>query len=205
MAQIHPTALVDPRAELGRDVVVGPFCVVEAERDIGDGCRLEARAVVKSRTTLGENNEIGEGAVIGGKAQHVHVHDPGGTLVIGSHNRIRENVTIHRGWNNDAATIVGRPQHADGRLARRRTIAESAIIASWSITCSWAGTFRSMTGLTSAAVRRCISSAVSVDWHGGWMAKITQDVPPFVMVEGGASSQVVGLNKVGLRPQRIYA
>ena len=107
MAQIHATALVDPRAELGRDVVIGPWCIVEAGAVIGDGCRLAARSVVKSRTTLGCDNEIGEGAVIGGAAQHVHVHDPGGTLTIGSHNRIRENVTIHRGWNNDAATTLG--------------------------------------------------------------------------------------------------
>ena len=65
MAQIHPTAIVDSGAELGRDVVIGPFCIVEADTVIGDGCRLEARAIVKGRTTLGKNNEIGEGAVLG--------------------------------------------------------------------------------------------------------------------------------------------
>jgi UDP-N-acetylglucosamine acyltransferase len=107
VAHIHPTANVDPRAELGRDVTIGPFCVVEEGAVLGDGCRLEARAVIKSRTTLGCQNEIGEGSVLGGKAQHLQEHIPGGTLTIGSHNRIRENVTIHRGWSNDAATIVG--------------------------------------------------------------------------------------------------
>jgi UDP-N-acetylglucosamine acyltransferase len=107
VAQIHPTAVVDSRAELGANVVVGPFCVVEAGAVIGEACQLETRAVVKVRTTLGCHNEIGEGAVIGGKAQHVHVHDPGGTLTIGDHNRIRENVTLHRGWANDATTTIG--------------------------------------------------------------------------------------------------
>src|SRR5437660_1042632 len=58
VGQIHPTAVVDPRAQLGRDVVIGPFCVVEAGTIIGDGCRLEARAVVKSRSMLGCDNEI---------------------------------------------------------------------------------------------------------------------------------------------------
>ena len=49
MAQIHATAVVDSRAELGRDVVIGPWCIVEAGAVIGDGCRLAARAIVKSR------------------------------------------------------------------------------------------------------------------------------------------------------------
>src|SRR5205814_7879264 len=107
VAQLHATALVDSRAELGCDVVVGPWCIIEAGASIGEACRLAARSVVKSRTTLGKNNEVGEGAVLGGAAQHLHVHDPGGTLVIGNGNRIRENVTVHRGWNNDATTILG--------------------------------------------------------------------------------------------------
>lgn len=97
VTQIHSTAVVDPRAEFGHNFVVGPFCIVEEGAVLGDDCTLEARAIVRSRTTLGCDNSIGEGAVIGGKAQHLQFHEPGGTLTIGNHNRIRENVTIHRG------------------------------------------------------------------------------------------------------------
>src|SRR5437763_15210946 len=106
MSQIHPTALVDSRAELGRNVVIGPFCRVEAGVMLGDDCKLEAGATIQSRTTLGCDNSIGEGAVIGGRAQDLEPHEQGGMLTIGDHNRIRENVTIHRGWAEDATTVV---------------------------------------------------------------------------------------------------
>jgi UDP-N-acetylglucosamine acyltransferase len=199
VAQIHPTALVDSRAELGHDVVIGPWCLVEAGAVIGDGCRLEARAVIKGRTTLGCNNEIGEGAVIGGKAQHVHVHDPGGTLTIGSHNRIRENVTIHRGWNNDAATtlgdhnmlMVGSHVGHDCRVGNHCILVNHVLLGGHVHVDD-----RAYLGGASAVHQFCRIGRLAMI---GGLAKITQDVPPFVMVEGVANAQVVGLNKVGLR------
>ena len=198
MAQIHPTALVDSRAELGRDVIIGPFCVVEAGSVIGDRCRLEARSVVKGRTILGTDNEIGEGAVIGGKAQHLHQHDPGGTLTIGSHNRLRENVTLHRGWNNDAATIVGDHNllmvgcHVghDCRVGSHCVLVNHVLLGGHVQVDD-----RAYLGGGAAVHQFCrIGRLVMV----GGLSRVTQDVPPFVMVEGGLT-QVVGLNKVGLR------
>ncbi len=198
MAQIHATALVDPRAELGRDVVVGPWCIVEAGAILGDGCRLGARSIVKSRSTLGCDNEIGEGAVIGGVAQHLHVHEPGGTLTIGSHNRIRENVTIHRGWNNDAATIIGDNNMlmVGAHVAHDCRVGNHCILVNHVL----------LGGHVQVDDRAYIGGAVAVHQFCrigrlamvGGMSRVTQDVPPFVMVEGGVSL-VVGLNKVGLR------
>jgi UDP-N-acetylglucosamine acyltransferase len=184
VAQIHATALVDPRAELGHDVVIGSWCIVEAGAVIGDGCRLAARSVVKSRTTLGNDNEIGEGAVIGGAAQHVHVHDPGGTLTIGSHNRIRENVTIHRGWSNDAATTLGdhNMMMVGSHVGHDCTVGSNCILVNHVLL---------------GVHQFCRIGRLAMI---GGLAKVTQDVPPFVMIEGaGPTSQVVGLNKVGLR------
>ncbi|HUE73456.1 MAG TPA: acyl-ACP--UDP-N-acetylglucosamine O-acyltransferase, partial [Pirellulaceae bacterium] len=136
MAHIHPLALVDPAAEIGRDVTIGPFCIVEAGAVIGDGCSLAPRVTVKSRTTLGLNNEVGEGTVLGGKAQHVVESQPGGSLVIGDHNRIRENATIHRGHANDAATVVGNHNYLmvsahvghDCRIGNHTIIVNNAMI-----------------------------------------------------------------------------
>ncbi len=199
VAQIHATALVDSRAELGRDVVVGPWCIVEAGAVIGDGCRLEARAVVKSRTTLGTNNEIGEGAVIGGIAQHVHVNDPGGTLTIGSHNRIRENVTIHRGWNNDAATTVGDHNMlmVGSHVAHDCRVGSNCILVNHVLLGGHVHVEdRAYLGGGSAVHQFCRIGRLAMI---GGIAKITQDVPPFVMIEGGGGSDVTGLNKVGLR------
>jgi UDP-N-acetylglucosamine acyltransferase len=198
VAQIHPTAVVDSRAELGKDVVIGPFCIVEGGVVIGDGCRLEARSVVKSRSTLGSDNEIGEGAVIGGKAQHLHEQTPGGILTIGNGNRIRENVTIHRGWSNDAPTIVGDHNmfmvgcHVghDCHVGNHCILVKHVLLG----------------GQVHVDDRAYLGGAVAVHQFCrvgrlamiGGLARVVQDVPPFVMVDGNIT-QIVGLNKVGLR------
>lgn len=198
MAQIHPTAVVDSRAELGRDVEIGPWCLVEAGATIGDGCRLEARAIIKGRATLGCYNEIGEGAVIGGKAQHVHVNDPGGTLTIGSYNRIRENVTIHRGWSNDGATTIGDHNMfmVGSHVGHDCRVGSHCILVNHVL----------LGGHVQVEDRACLGGAAAVHQFCrigrlvmvGGLAKVTQDVPPYVMVEGG-HTQVIGLNKIGLK------
>jgi UDP-N-acetylglucosamine acyltransferase len=198
VAQIHPTAVVDPRAELGADVIIGPFSIVEAGAVVGDRCRLEARSIVKGRTVLGSDNEIGEGTVIGGKAQHLHQHDPGGKLTIGSHNRLRENVTVHRGWNNDAATVVGDHNllmvgcHVghDCRVGNHCVLVNHVLLGGHVQVED-----RAYLGGASAVHQFCRIGRLAMI---GGLARITQDVPPFVMIEGGVN-QVVGLNKVGLR------
>ncbi len=199
MAQIHPTAVVDSRAELGQDVVIGPLVVVEAGAVVGEGCRLEARAIVKSRTTLGRGNEIGEGAVLGGRAQHVHLQDPGGTLVVGDGNRIRENVTIHRGWASDATTTIGDHCYimVAAHVGHDCRVGNHCILVNNSM----------LGGHVHVEDRAYISGGVAVHQFCrvgrlamvGGLAKIVQDVPPFVMVEGAGTSEIVGLNKVGLR------
>jgi len=199
MPLIHPTAIVDSRAELGRNVIVGPQCIIEADAIVGEGCTLAARAIVKARTWLGENNEIGEGAVIGGRAQHVQVHEPGGTLTIGSGNRIRENATIHRGWSNDATTIIGDNCYImvgahighDCRIGSHCILVNNCMIG----------------GHVHIEDRAYISGGVAVHQFCrvgrlamiGALAKVVQDVPPFVLIEGGGTTEIVGLNKVGLR------
>ena len=199
VAQIHPTAIVDPRAELGRDVSVGPLCIVEADTVIGDGCTLEARAIVKSRTILGEDNQVAEGAVLGGRAQHVQIHEPGGTLVIGNSNRIRESVTIHRGWANDATTIIGDHCYfmVNAHVGHDCRIGSHCILVN---NCMIGGHVhiedRAYVSGGSAVHQFCRIGKLAMV---GGLAKIVQDVPPFVMVEGAGTAEVVGLNKVGLR------
>jgi UDP-N-acetylglucosamine acyltransferase len=185
---------------LGSDVVIGAFCIVEADAIIGDGCRLGARSTIKGRTTLGLNNEIGEGAVIGAAAQHAHVHVPGGTLKVGNNNRIRENVTMHRGWANDATTVIG-----DGNLfmvgshvGHDCRVGNNCIIVNHVLLGGHVQVDdRAYLGGGSAVHQFCRIGRLAMV---GGLAKVTQDLAPFVMAEGaGGASQVVGLNKVGLR------
>jgi len=199
VAQIHPTAVVDSGAELGRDVVIGPLCVIEAGAVIGEGCKLEARVSIKGRATLGRNNSIGEGAVIGGRAQHIHVNDPGGIVVIGDNNCFRENVTIHRGWQNDAATIIGNNNMlmVGSHVGHDCQVGSNCILVNHVLLGGHVQVAdRAYLGGGAAVHQFCrIGRLVMV----GGLSKITQDVPPYVMAEGVATSQVIGLNKVGLR------
>lgn len=199
MAHIHHLALVDPAAVIGRDVTIGPFCIVEAGVVIGDGCSLAARVTVKSRTTLGIHNEIGEGTVLGGKAQHVVESQPGGSLVIGDHNRIRENATLHRAHANDATTVVGNHNYLmvnahighDCRIGNHTIIVNNTMIG----------------GHVHIHDRAYVSGGVAVHQFCrvgqyamvGGLARVVQDVPPYVMVSGGGETEIVGLNRIGLK------
>jgi UDP-N-acetylglucosamine acyltransferase len=198
VTQIHSTAVVEPGAVLGVDVTVGPFCVVEAGAVLGDGCRLDARAVIKSGVTLGKQNEVGEGTVIGGKAQHVVDKNRGGEIVIGDGNRIRENVTIHRGFADGALTRVGDNNliMVGAHIGHDCRVGNNVILVN---NCLLGGHVevqdRAYLGGAVAVHQFCrIGRYVMV----GGMARVTRDIPPFVLVDGHAT-EVCGLNKVGLK------
>jgi UDP-N-acetylglucosamine acyltransferase len=195
---IHPTAIVSPTAQIGAEVQVGPFCIVEPEVLIGPRCVLESRVVVKQRTTLGADNHLFDGVIVGGMPQHVHVPEQPGRVAIGSGNTFRENVTIHRALVSDHTTVIG--DHCllmvgvhvahDCRLGNNVIMANNSMLA----------------GHVHVDDRAYISGAAGVHQFCrvgtfsmvGGQAHMVQDVPPYVTVDG-MSSLVVGLNKIGLR------
>ncbi|MCE9529133.1 MAG: acyl-ACP--UDP-N-acetylglucosamine O-acyltransferase [Planctomycetales bacterium] len=198
MPYIHPTAIVDPTAQLGSDVHVGPFAIIEPGVVVGDGCRLEARAVIKSRTVLGSGNEVGEGAVLGGAAQHLQRQDPGGRLILGDNNRIRENATLHRGYANEAVTTVGNNNliMVGAHIAHDCKVGNHVVLVNNVM----------LGGHVQIEDRAYIGGGVGVHQFCrvgrfvmiGAQSRITQDVPHYVLVEG-AQAQIIGLNQIGLR------
>ncbi len=195
---IHPTAIVSSTAQIAPDVQIGPFCIIEPETVIGQGCILESRVTVKTGTTLGANNRVFEGAVLGGLPQHVHIPENPGTVVIGSNNVIRENVTVHRALVPDHATVIGDDclimvnSHVahDCHMGNHVIVTNNALLA----------------GHVVVEDRAYISGAAAVHQFCrigcfamvGGQAHMVQDVPPYVTIDG-LSSMVVGLNKIGLR------
>ncbi|NLK42303.1 MAG: acyl-[acyl-carrier-protein]--UDP-N-acetylglucosamine O-acyltransferase, partial [Planctomycetes bacterium] len=95
--QIHPTAYVASSAELGDNVVVGPFGFIDEGAHIGDGTVIDTHVVIGKNTHIGKNNRIYAGAVLGRPPQILGLddHTKIGRLVIGDNNTIREHVTIH--------------------------------------------------------------------------------------------------------------
>lgn len=201
---IHPLALVHPAAKLGRDVEVGPFCTIEAGVELGDGCRLAARATIKAGVRMGAANLVEEGAVLGGWPQHLVRPANPGQIEIGAKNVFRENVTVHRPMTEGGTTRIG-----DGCLlmvgahvAHDCTVANHVILTNNVM----------LGGHVQVGERACLGGGVAVHQKCrvgrlamvGGMARVAQDVPPFVMIDGG-SGLVVGLNRVGLRRAGLEA
>ena len=198
MATIHTTALVHPTAQLGSDVSIGPFCVIEAGVALGDGCRIASRAVIKQNCTLGPENEICEGVVLGGKAQHLKADPKPGKLIIGRGNIIRENSTFHLAMHEQESTVIG--DHnlfmVGAHVAHDCKVGSNAIFANNVM----------LGGHVVVQDRAILSGNVGVHQFCrigsfamcGGMARVVQDVPPFVTVDGFGGG-IVGLNLVGLK------
>ncbi len=195
---IHPLSLVSPQAKIGRNVVIGPYTIVEADVEIGDGCELSSGVVVKSGVTLGPDNRVMEGTVLGGPPQHTQMPAKIGRLLIGAGNTFRENCTVHRALHEGATTqigdhnllMVGTHVAHDCQVGNNIIFANNVLLA----------------GHVTVEDRAFVSGAVGVHQFCrigrlamlGGHARVVQDVPPFVMVDG-ISSCIVGLNLVGLR------
>ena len=105
---IHPTALVSAQAQIADDVEIGPNVIIGSEVSLGKGCVVNGMAVIDGKTTIGEYNFIGYGAVLGSAPQDFAFKDEDKSeLRVGKRNTFREYVTIHRGSKVGSATVVG--------------------------------------------------------------------------------------------------
>ncbi len=108
MSRIHPTAIIDPQAELAEDVIVGAYSVIDGPVRIDSGCEIKPHVSITGRTRLGKNNRIFQFASIGEEPQDKKYHGEDTEVVIGDGNTIRECVTINRGTADDAGiTHIG--------------------------------------------------------------------------------------------------
>ncbi len=198
MTTIHPTALVSADAQIGNHVVIEPFCVVEADVQIDDGCHLASHAVIKSGTTLGQDNKICESAVVGGLPQHVQIPECVGRLEIGDRNVIREYCTLHRSLHADGLTQLG----SDNLLMVGAHVAHDCTVGDHVILTNGV----QLAGHVEVHDRAFLSAGVGVHQFArigchamvGGHGRVVRDVPPFMTMDGG-TSLIVGLNLVGLR------
>lgn len=198
MSRIHPTALIDPGAQLGRDVDVGAYAIVEADVTIGDECRIAAHAIIKRYTSMGPRNQVSEHAVIGGDPQDLSFKPCLSRVEIGSDNIFREGVTIHRGNREGGVTRIGNSVFlmAYAHVAHDCSVGDHSIFAN-------GGT---LAGHVAVGERVFISgySAIHQFCRIGRLAMISglvgvnQDILPFTMT-AGHPGRPCGVNRVGLR------
>ena len=205
---IHPTALVDPQAELADGVCVGPYTIIGPHVQIGAGTRIGAHVVIEGHTTIGEGNHIFQFASLGAQPQDKKYAGENTRLIIGNGNTIREFTTINTGTAQDeSVTRVG----DDNWLMAYVHIAHDCRLGSHIIMANLAqlaghvhlGDWVFLGGMTG------VHQFVRVGAHAmtGGHTHLTQDIPPFVTV-GGNPAQAQGLNTEGLRrrgygPERI--
>lgn len=204
MARIHPSSIVDPRAELAEDVEVGPFCTVGAGVRIGAGTRLVSHVVVAGDTAMGAGNVLHPFCVVGGEPQVRSAVEPGRrALVIGDRNVLREHVTVNLS-NVAGATVLGSDNllmagvHVahDVELGSRCILANGVQLAGHVVVEDHV-TFG---GLSGVAQRLRVGQSAFV--AAGAMCE--RDVPPFVIVQGDRA-RVRALNVVGLERRGIEA
>jgi UDP-N-acetylglucosamine acyltransferase len=196
---IHPTAIVDARAELDASVEVGPYAVIGPEVTIGAGTSVGAHCVIEGRTTIGRDNRIFSHAALGAAPQDMKYAGEPTALVIGERNTIREFCTFNRGTAQDeGATRIGDDNWImayvhiahDVRLGSRTILANNATLAGHVHIGDWA----IVGGLSG------VHQFVHVGAHvmTGFQSHVSQDVPPFMLISGNPLA-VHGFNVEGLR------
>jgi UDP-N-acetylglucosamine acyltransferase len=196
-AKLHPTAIIEPGAQLGADVEVGAYAFVGAGVTLGDGTRLHHHASVEGNTVLGRGCEIFPYACIGGKTQDLKYKGGNPGLRIGDRNVFREYVTIHGATNDGDMTRVG----SDNVLLATCHIAHDCVLGNHII----------MSNGAVLAGHVHVADHVVIGGYGGVhqfcrlgayamlsaTAKLVQDLPPFFIADG-TPAEVRAINKVGL-------
>ena len=210
MSSIHPTAVVDAQARIDSSAEIGPYCVIGPHVTIGAGTTVGAHCVIEGHTTIGCDNRIFQFASLGAAPQDKKYAGEPTRLVVGDRNTIREFCTLNTGTAQDTGvTVVGN----DNWIMAYVHIAHDCVVGDHTVLANNAtlaghvqvGDHAIIGGLTG------IHQFTHVGAHvmAGFASHISQDVPPFMMVDGNPLS-VRGLNLEGLRrrgftPARIAA
>lgn len=197
--RIHPTAIVDPAAELADEVEIGPYAIVGGRVRLGRGTRVGPHAVIEGRTTIGEENQIFPHASVGTVPQDLKFHGEDSELIIGDRNVIREFATVHLG--TEGGGMVTRIGHGnlfmnythvahDCVLGDRNILANGVQLAGHVVVESFV-----VIGALSG-IHQFVRLGESTIVGAGSM--VAQDVPPFCNATGDRA-RLRGLNSVGLR------
>lgn len=128
---IHATAVIGPEVEIAEDVKVGPFAILEGDVKVGPGCVIEGHACLSGPLTMGRDNFVGHGAVLGKSPQSKSYKGDPTSLIVGDGNTFREYVTVHRGTTEGGG--VTRIGHRNLLMIGRM----SATIAGWETVAPW--------------------------------------------------------------------
>ena len=195
---IHRTALIDPTAELGAEVSVGPYCVIGPKVTVGDRCTIAGHSVIERNTRVADGVKIGYGTVIGNDPQDLKYKGEETWVEIGSGTIIREYCTVNRGSTATGRTTIGQRCF----IMTYVHIAHDCVIGNDVIMANSV----QMAGHVTVFDRAIISGLVPIHqfvrigtyaFVGGG-SRVNQDVPPYTKAAGNPV-HLYGLNSVGLQ------
>jgi UDP-N-acetylglucosamine acyltransferase len=195
---IHPTAVVDKHAELDSSVEVGPYAVIGPKVKIGARTRVGAHAVIEGDTVIGENNHLFQFSAIGAIPQDLKYAGEATRLEIGDSNQIREFATVHVGTaGGGGVTRVGNGclLMANSHVAHDVQLGDACILANSAALAGHVVVEDRVIFGGLSAVHQFTRIGRLAFVSGG--AMVTQDVPPYVTVQGDRA-EVVAINTVGL-------
>lgn len=194
---IHATAMVHADAQLGRDVEIGPFVVIDQDVVLGDGCRVGPHVYLTGQTVIGRRNRFHAGAVIGDAPQDLKYRNEPTQLIIGDDNVFREHVTVHRSTKPGDTTEIG--SHglfmAGTHVGHNCRIGNHVILANGALLGGHVTVHDRAFISTYCLVHQFVTIGTLAMMQGS--AGVSLDLPPFCIATG--HNHICGLNTVGLR------
>jgi UDP-N-acetylglucosamine acyltransferase len=196
---IHPTAIIDPGAQVSPTCSIGPYCVIGAEVELGEECELMSHVTIDGPTKIGPHNRFFPFCAIGGEPQDISFKGENTRLEIGSHNVMREYVTINRGTTKGGGitrvgshTLLMAYAHVghDSLIGDHAMLVNGATLAGHVTVEDWA-----VVGALCAVHQ---FTRVGAHAYVGGGTIVTKDVLPFAKCVSPRETQIFGVNSVGL-------
>lgn len=209
MSNIHPTAVIADDAQLGLDIEVGAYAVVEPNTKIGSRTKIGSHSVIHSCVELGEQNIIADHVVLGGAPQDIGYKDEPTWLVLGDRNTVREYTSIHRSTNIERPTRIGNDCFimSNAHLGHDCQVGNDVIIT----------TFAGLSGHVHIGDKAVIGGGAAIHQYCrigtlamvGGLAPVGKDVLPFCMLGRDPTAHyklnVIGLRRAGIKGQAYQA
>ncbi len=193
---IHSTAIIHPKAQIGSDCKIGPYCIIGEHVTLGDGCKLHSHVVIDGHTKLGKQNDIFPFASVGLKTQDLKWKGGVTRLEIGDHNTIREHVSIHSATNDGEATIIGSENTilAGSHIGHNVVMGNRVIISMAALAGHVIVEDHALVGGLAAVHQFCRIGRMAMI---AGCSKVVSDVPPYMIVDGNPA-ETRTINKIGL-------
>jgi UDP-N-acetylglucosamine acyltransferase len=206
-AQVHATAIVDAKAEIGPGTVIGPYCIVEAGVVLGAECWLQHHVTVCGPTVIGARNKFHAYCSIGQQTQDLKYRGEPTYLEIGDENTFREFVTVNRSTTSEGKTRIGHRGNylAYSHIGHDCTVGDEVVFSNNGTLAGHVqvGDHAIMGGLT-AVHQFCRLGRYAIT---GGCSKIVQDVPPFMIADGNPAKvrgvNLVGMERSGFSPETV--